>query len=115
MSNSSLSTLPDDILFDTAFPPKPPVTPGFTNMDAEMLLQATEQMMDSKIDTKTGAPANVRAAVSAATRPANRLEILRTFYPDAMPVEGEFKYAKNSSNAFIAGGKLIEIRQRYEK
>ena len=102
MSNSSLSTLPDDILFDTAFPPKPPVPPGFTNMDDEMLLQATEQMMDSKIDTKTGAPANVRAAVSAATRPANRLEILRTFYPDAMPVEvydpasGAAKYGRGN-------------------
>lgn len=102
MSDSSFSTLPDDILFDTAFPATPPVTPGFTNMDDEMLLQATEQMMDSKIDTKTGAPANVRAAVSAATRPANRLEILRTFYPDAMPVEvydpasGAAKYGRGN-------------------
>jgi predicted RNA-binding Zn ribbon-like protein len=102
MSNSSLSTLPDDILFDTAFPATPPVPPGFTNMDDEMLLQATEQMMDSKIDTKTGAPANVRVAVSAATRPANRLEILRTFYPDAMPVEvydpasGAAKYGRGN-------------------
>ena len=102
MSDSSFSTLPNDILFEVAFPATPPVTPGFTNMDDEMLLQATEQMMDSKIDTKTGAPANVRAAVSAATRPANRLEILRTFYPDAKPVEvydpasGAAKYGRGN-------------------
>ena len=73
MSDSSFSALPKEILLEVAFPSSPPVTPDFTNMDDEMLLQATEQMMDSKIDTKTGAPANVRAAVSAATRPANRL------------------------------------------
>jgi hypothetical protein len=102
MSDSSFSALPKEILLEVAFPSSPPVTPGFTNMDDEMLLQATEQMIDSKIDTKTGAPANVRAAVSAATRPANRLEILRTFYPDAMPVEvydpvsGAAKYGRGN-------------------
>lgn len=36
-------------------------------------------------DSRTGAPANVRAAVGAAQTPADRLATIRRFYPDARP------------------------------
>lgn len=39
----------------------------------------------SRMDTGTGAPANVRASVGAAQTPADRLETIRRFYPEAQP------------------------------
>jgi hypothetical protein len=47
---------------------------------------AAERLVAS-VDTKTGAPINVRAAVSAAQSPEDRLATLKNFFPDALPVE----------------------------
>ena len=78
---------------------------GFNNLENDVLLSmvieddepgsyeeslldkiAQERLLKS-VDTKTGAPANVRAAVSGAQSPDDRLATLKNFYPDALPVE----------------------------
>ena len=62
---------------------------------------AQEKILNS-IDTKTGAPANVRASVSAAQKPNDKLATLKNFYPDAVPVEvldpdyGAVKYGRGN-------------------
>ena len=66
------------------------VTDSFINELAQARLLAS-------VDTKTGAPANVRAAVSAAQTETDRLATLKNFYPDAVPVQAldpEFGVAK---------------------
>ena len=39
------------------------------------------------IDTKTGAPAGIRALVGASQGPEDKLTTLRKEYPDALPIE----------------------------
>ena len=78
---------------------------GFKNLETDILLSMVEKdqedgnyedaLLDkiaqerllASIDTKKGAPANVRASVSAAQKPEDRLATLQNFYPDAVPVE----------------------------
>lgn len=52
------------------------------------------QDVGTVIDRRTGAPANVRAAVGAAVTPDDRLATLRKFYPDARP-EGDDNFVFN--------------------
>ena len=69
--------------------------------DALIAKLAQEKILNS-IDTKTGAPANVRASVSAAQKPNDKLATLKNFYPDAVPVEvldpdnGAIKYGRGN-------------------
>ena len=69
--------------------------------DALIEKLAQEKILNS-IDTKTGAPANVRASVSAAQKPNDKLATLKNFYPDAVPVEvldpdnGAIKYGRGN-------------------
>lgn len=44
------------------------------------------------VDEKTGAPMNLRIAVSTARRPADKLQIIRKLYPDAKPFKDTFVY-----------------------
>lgn len=46
------------------------------------------EVVQSDIDRKRGAPTNVRNAIAAAQRPEDKLTALRSFYPDARPIEG---------------------------
>ena len=80
--SSGIQNLDDDILLSMA---APEVEQGDYN-DSLLDKIALDRMLAS-IDTKTGAPANVRAAVSAAQKPDDRLATLRKFYPDAVPVQ----------------------------
>ena len=73
------------------------VTDSFINELAQARLLAS-------VDTKTGAPANVRAAVSAAQTETDRLATLKNFYPDAVPVQAldpEFGVAKFGYGNFV--------------
>jgi hypothetical protein len=53
----------------------------------EKLLQAIQPAAPANVDRRTGAPANVRAAVGAAQTEEDRLATLRRAYPDAKPFE----------------------------
>jgi hypothetical protein len=60
------------------------IEPG--NFEDELMDRIAQERLLASIDTKTGAPANVRAAVSGAQSPDDRLATLKQFYPDALPV-----------------------------
>ena len=68
--------------------------------DEELLRVATKRRLNA-INTKKGAPASVRAQVSAAQTPEDKLATLRNFYPDASPVE--VVDPKNGVSKFGAG------------
>tara|TARA_R100000700_G_C3173189_1_gene147697 strand:- start:254 stop:2620 length:2367 start_codon:yes stop_codon:yes gene_type:complete len=57
------------------------------NYQDDLIEKIAQDRLLASIDTKTGAPSNVRAAVSAAQTPDDRLATLKNFYPDALPVE----------------------------
>lgn len=57
------------------------------NYEESLLDKIAQERLLKSVDTKTGAPANVRAAVSGAQSPDDRLATLKNFYPDALPVE----------------------------
>ena len=57
------------------------------NYQDDLIEKLAQDRLLASIDTKTGAPGNVRAAVSAAQTPDDRLATLKNFYPDALPVE----------------------------
>lgn len=57
------------------------------NYEDDLIDQIAQARLLASIDTKTGAPANVRAAVSAAQTEEDRLLTLKNFYPDAVPVQ----------------------------
>ena len=57
------------------------------NYEDDLIEKLAQDRLLASVDTKTGAPANVRAAVSAAQTPDDRLATLKNFYADALPVE----------------------------
>ena len=57
------------------------------NYQDDLIEKLAQDRLLASVDTKTGAPANVRAAVSAAQTPDDRLVTLKNFYADALPVE----------------------------
>lgn len=57
------------------------------NYEDSLINNIAQERLLASIDTKTGAPANVRAAVSAAQTEDDRLLTLKNFYPDAVPVQ----------------------------
>ena len=85
MTEKALETLPDDILLEMATPIS--ATSSEVKFDDDFLMKIAEQNLSNSVDTKTGAPASVRAQVAAAQKPEDRLNTLRGFYPDAIPVE----------------------------
>ena len=84
-SNSSLNTLSDQDLVDLASGFKAPPPTGEPSND-ELMRIVNKSLVDD-VDTTSGAPASVRAAVGAAQKPTDKLKTLREFYPDAQPVE----------------------------
>ena len=60
---------------------------GSENYTNDLLQLLSDQELSNQVDTKVGSPANVRAAVSAAQTKEDKLNTLRKFYPDALPVE----------------------------
>ena len=81
MSNG-FETLDNDTLLSII---QPDLEQG--NHDDDLIAKIAQQKLIDSIDTKTGAPANVRASVSAAQKPNDKLATLKNFYPDAVPVE----------------------------
>lgn len=100
MKNSAFETLSDDVLLEMASP-KPPNTSDL-GWDEEFLMDMAQARIESQIDTKSGADARVRAQVAAAQKPEDRLATLRSFFPDAVPVEvfdpkyGATKYGRGN-------------------
>tara|TARA_R110000796_G_scaffold7695_1_gene26238 strand:- start:2090 stop:4720 length:2631 start_codon:yes stop_codon:yes gene_type:complete len=74
--------------------------PDIPYSDEELLRVATKRRLDA-VNTQQGAPASVRAQVSAAQTPEDKLLTLRNFYPDAAPVE--VVDPKNGASKFGAG------------
>ena len=70
--------------------------------DADQFLVLAEQQLLDSIDDQVGAPFDVRAQVMAAQSPEDRLNTLRKFYPDAIPVGvlspqfGEQRFGRNN-------------------
>tara|TARA_R100001440_G_scaffold1982_5_gene6195 strand:+ start:682 stop:3201 length:2520 start_codon:yes stop_codon:yes gene_type:complete len=60
---------------------------GDESYEESLINEIAKEKLINSIDTKTGAPANVRAQVGAAQKPNDKLETLKKFYPDAIPVE----------------------------
>ena len=60
---------------------------GEGNYEENSLLELAQIKASDSVDTRTGAPANVRASVGAAQTQEDKLTTLRRFYPDAIPVE----------------------------
>ena len=80
---NGLKTLDNDSLLAVASPQ--PV--GVGNYDENSLLELAQLNASDSVDTRTGAPANVRASVGASQTQEDKLATLRKFYPDAIPVE----------------------------
>tara|TARA_R100000655_G_scaffold34627_1_gene67363 strand:- start:404 stop:2812 length:2409 start_codon:yes stop_codon:yes gene_type:complete len=74
--------LEDDILFSLL-----PGSQEQGSYEEDLINKIAQERLLASIDTKTGAPANVRASVSAAQSQDDRLATLRNFYPDAVPVQ----------------------------
>jgi hypothetical protein len=83
MSNS-FNNLPDSVLLEMLGPTSVDQPKEYTN---ELLQYLSDQELSNQVDTKVGSPANVRAAVSAAQTKEDKLNTLRKYYPDALPVE----------------------------
>ena len=79
---SDFNNLDTDTLLDMAIPD---ANPG--NLTDQMIDKGINDARLNSVDTLSGAPANVRAAVGAAQRPEDKLATLRAFYPDAERVE----------------------------
>jgi hypothetical protein len=74
------------------------------NFEDSLIEDLAQERLMASIDTKTGAPANVRAAVSAAQTEDDRLATLKNFYPDALPVQAldpEYGIAKFGYGNFV--------------
>ena len=74
--------LENDILFSLL-----PGSQEQGSYEDDLIDKIAQERLIASIDTKTGAPANVRASVSAAQSQDDRLATLRNFYPDAVPVQ----------------------------
>tara|TARA_A100001515_G_scaffold136461_1_gene128242 strand:+ start:3098 stop:5560 length:2463 start_codon:yes stop_codon:yes gene_type:complete len=61
--------------------------PSSENYEDALIDQIAQERIVNSVDTRTGAPANVRAAVGAAQKPEDRLATLQQYFPDALPVE----------------------------
>tara|TARA_R100001163_G_C5063856_1_gene201264 strand:+ start:581 stop:3154 length:2574 start_codon:yes stop_codon:yes gene_type:complete len=85
MSNGLVS-VSDDVLLEMTSPTKPRSPDGLGVTDNQ-LMNATQEALENSIDTFTGAPFDVRAAVGAAQSQEDKLATLKKFYPDALPVE----------------------------
>lgn len=85
MTEKALDTLSDDTLLSMVT--RGPQQTGAEGFDEDFLMELAMGQISNSVDTKTGAPSEVRFAVSAAQTPEDRLETLRNYYPDALPVE----------------------------
>jgi hypothetical protein len=83
MSNS-FNNLPDSVLLEMLGAGSNDGSENYTN---DLLQLLSDQELSNQVDTKVGSPTNVRAAVSAAQTKEDKLNTLRKFYPDALPVE----------------------------
>ncbi len=89
--NDGVKNLETDILLSMV-DSQPPI-PNFRadgqpkNFEDDLLDKIAMERLVNSVDIKTGAPGSVRAAVSAAQKPDDRLATLKQFYPDALPVE----------------------------
>ena len=96
--NDGFKSLDDETLLAMVTPEK---DDDESYQDALIAKLAQEKILNS-IDTKKGAPANVRASVSAAQKPNDKLATLKKYYPDAIPVEvldpenGAIKYGRGN-------------------
>ena len=75
----------EDLETDVLLSMLPEGEPG--SYEDNLLDKIAAERLIASVDTKTGAPINVRAAVSAAQSPEDRLATLKNFFPDALPVE----------------------------
>jgi hypothetical protein len=98
---SGFNNLDTDTLLDMAIPD---ANPG--NLTDQMLDKAINDARINSVDTLSGAPANVRAAVGAAQRPEDKLATLRAFYPNAERVESFDP--KNGAARFGSGNFIYE-------
>ena len=85
--SSGFENLENDILLAIATDEQKSAREFVGNADDFLIDQLAQEKLINSIDTKTGAPANVRAAVSAAQSMDDKLATLRKFYPDALPVQ----------------------------
>lgn len=85
MTEKALDTLSDDTLLSMVT--RGPQQTGAEGFDEDFLMQLAMGELSNSINTKAGAPSEVRFAVSAAQTPEDRLATLRNYYPDALPVE----------------------------
>ena len=60
--------------------------PELSGEDA-FLMDLAQEQINKTVNTKTGAPAGIRAQVAAAPSTEDKLATIKKFYPDAMPVE----------------------------
>ena len=88
MTQNALDTLSDDTLLRMATPVGKGMGVADTgDFDDSLLMDIAAQRLSNSIDTKSGAPAGVRAQVAAAQRQEDKLSTLKNFFPDAVPVE----------------------------
>ncbi len=85
--SSGFDNLENDILLAIATDEQESAREFVGNADDFLIDQLAQEKLINSIDTKTGAPANVRAAVSGAQSMDDKLATLRKFYPDALPVQ----------------------------
>ena len=70
----------------------------------DLIDKVAQERLLASIDTKSGAPASVRAQVGAAQTPEDKLATLKKFFPDAVPVEildPEYGAAKFGRGNFV--------------
>ena len=98
----SFNELPDDVLLSMI------EDPLFDENDPSWQQSAEDYMADSitldSVNTKKGAPINVRASVNAAQSEDDRLLTLKNFFPDAVRVEDlspEFGAERFGNNNFV--------------
>ena len=63
--------------------PAPP--PGFSPITPAAPTGFAPVLPFSNVDTKTGAPAALRAMMAAYKKPEDKLKLLQKYYPDAQP------------------------------
>jgi len=85
MSETSLDTLNDDQLLSMVVDNAP--NSDVPSYDDNFLISLAQQELNKSIDTKSGAPAGIRAQVAAAQNTDDKLATIKKFYPDAIPVE----------------------------
>ena len=85
MSETSLGTLNDDQLLSMVVDSAP--NPDVPSYDDNFLMNLAQEDLNKSIDTKSGAPAGIRAQVAAAQNTDDKLATIKKFYPDAIPVE----------------------------